>query len=153
VTTFAVSFLCALMWLSWILGGSFLSRGDAYCPAMRTDEIDERRVVQEREGADFVAFVYEGEKAVEASWSVSSYLLCETDLPAVLHWLEVTLPPRSCWSLGVVLQPEHPTEDSALRICWIVGADVLNAPPDARTAREQHLATEMLDRRHNVTLP
>lgn len=114
---------------------------------------DERYVVQERPGAHFVVFIYEGGDDQTTSWSVDSLLLIDTDVPQVLHWLRQNLPTDSCWSLGVVRDPEHPTAESNLKIDWVVGADVLNIDPRRRDPEERRLAEEMLARRHRVDLP
>ena len=53
----------------------------------------------------------------------------------VLHWLRDHLPSDSCWSLGIVLSPRHPTAESDLRVTWIVGADVLNSDPQQPDSR------------------
>src|SRR4051794_6663038 len=118
---------------------------------MQVTGVDERRLVREREGADFVVFIYEGDESPHSSWSVDSYVLTDTDVPQALHWLREHLPNDSCWSLGVVLGPPAPTPDSRLDVAWVVGADVLNQPD--RTPAEQALAEEMLARRHRVELP
>lgn len=120
---------------------------------MRATRIDERNVVGEGIGGNFVVFVYEGSDEQPAT-SVDSFLLTEAHLPDVLLWLKETLPLNSCWSLGVVEEPERPTARSDLRISWVVGADVLNiSPPGHIEPRERRLAEEMLARRHRVTLP
>ena len=93
---------------------------------MQVTGIDERNLVRDDSGANFVAFIYEGGDAPRGSWSVDSLLLTDTDVPQVLHWLRQNLPTNSCWSLGVVSDPEHPTAETDLQIDWIVGADVLN---------------------------
>lgn len=120
---------------------------------MRVTGFDERHLVREGPSANFVVFIYEGGHAAERSWSVDSLLLTDTDLPQVLHWLRQNLPTNSCWSLGVVLDPEHPTAESDLKIDWIVGSDVLNADTRRLDPEEQHLAEQMLARRHGVDLP
>ena len=58
------------------------------------------------------------------------------------------MPSDSCWSLGVVLGPEHPTPESDLNVAWVVGADALNSDPSKLDPTEQRLAEEMLARRH-----
>ena len=78
---------------------------------MRVTGIDERNLVRDTPGADFVVFIYTGGDASgSSSWSVDSLLLTGTDIPQVLHWLRQNLPTDSCWSLGVVplLLPPHP---------------------------------------------
>ena len=119
---------------------------------MRVTGFDERHVVRERHGGDFVVFVYEGSDRPHTSWSVDSLLLTDTDVPQVLDWLRENLPVDSCWSLGVVLDPEHATPESDLQIAWIVGADVLNMDPRDWTSGERRVAEEMLARRHRVEL-
>jgi hypothetical protein len=52
---------------------------------MRVQGIDERNLVEVRDGGNFVVFIYEGSD--ETSWSVNSYLLTDADLPSVLRWL------------------------------------------------------------------
>jgi hypothetical protein len=110
--------------------------------------IDERHVVGERIGANFVVFIYEGGDAPQRSWSVDSYLLSGRDLPSVLGWLADSLPVDCCWSLGVVEEPEWPTAETDIRVSWISGGDVLNIAPSQRDPHEQRLADEMLARRH-----
>ncbi|MCB0896076.1 MAG: hypothetical protein KDB43_12010 [Nocardioidaceae bacterium] len=119
---------------------------------MQVTGFDERHLTREAVGANFVVFIYEGGDAADRSWSVDSLLLTDTDVPGVLHWLRDHLPSDSCWSLGIVLSPEHPTAESDLRVTWIVGADVLNSDPSNLTPEEQQLAEEMLARRHRVAL-
>ena len=53
----------------------------------------------------------------------------------------------------MVTEPPQPTRDSLLTVDWLIGADVLNVPPDRRDVAEQRLADKMLARRHRVTLP
>lgn len=113
---------------------------------------DERCMVREGTGANFAVFIYEGGDAPDRSWSVDSLLLSNTDLPHVLNWLRESLPTDSCWSLGVVLDPDHPTAESDLNVVWIVGADVLNIDPGRLDPEERRLAEEMLARRHTVEL-
>jgi hypothetical protein len=72
---------------------------------MRATGIDERCLVREGVGGNFLVFIYEGVDNPGWSWSVDSYLLTDTDLPHVLQWLHQNLPVDSCWSLGVVLDP------------------------------------------------
>lgn len=104
---------------------------------MRATGIDERNLVQEGRGANFVVFIYEGGDAPNTSWSVDSLLLTDTDVPQVLDWLRESLPADSCWSLGVVLDPAVPTAESDLSVRWIVGADVLNMAPRHRSPVEK----------------
>lgn len=119
---------------------------------MQITGFDERHLTDEAVGANFVVFVYEGGDAADRSWSVDSLLLTDTDVPRVLRWLGEHLPSDSCWSLGIVLDPEHPTTESGLRVAWIVGADLLNHQPDNLAPDERHLVEEMLARRHRVAL-
>ena len=118
---------------------------------MKVEGIDERRVVREGIGGNFVVFVYEGSEQDPGS-SVDSYLITDADIPSALGWLERHLPVNACWSLGVVEDPENPTAHSDLRISWVVGADVLNMSPRHRGQREQSLVQEMLERRNGTTL-
>jgi hypothetical protein len=119
---------------------------------MRAVEIDERHLVREREGANFLLYVYEGsELSPRTSWSVASTMLLDTDLPSVLRWLPEHLPQDACWSLGVVTSPPYPNQDSDLVVDWIVGADVLNMPGSGGI--EEALAADMLARRDRATLP
>jgi hypothetical protein len=118
---------------------------------MQVHGFDERHVVCEGIGGNFVVFIYEGGEEHPGA-SVDTYLLTDADLPGVLRWLQEALPINSCWSLGVVGEPASPTPESPLRISWIVGADVLNMAPGDRDPREQGLADEMLARRHGVGL-
>jgi hypothetical protein len=130
--------------------------------AVRVEDIDERHLVQEVDGANFVVFIFVGSERSDTSWSVDSYLITDADLPEVLRWLTEELPTDSdadhdvgtitCWSLGLVRHPARPTTESDVHIAWIVGSDVLNTPPASRSAHEQRLADEMLTRRHHVTL-
>jgi hypothetical protein len=120
--------------------------------AVQVTGFDERHLVQEGQGASFVVFIYEGGDAPGTSWSVDSVLLTDTDVPQILHWLRQNLPTNSCWSLGVVLDPEHPTAETDLQIDWIVGADVLNSDRRTWDPQERRLAEEMLTRRHRVDL-
>jgi hypothetical protein len=112
---------------------------------------DERHLVREGNGANFVVFIYEGGNAPQTSWSVDSLLLTDTDVH-VLRWLEEDLPTDSCWSLGVVLHPEHPTPESDLDVAWVVGADVLNMVTAQMAPDDRRLAEEMLARRHSTDL-
>jgi hypothetical protein len=121
--------------------------------AVQVTGFDERHLVREGPGANFVVFIYEGGDTAGRSWSVESLLMTDTDVPQALHWLRQNLPTDACWSLGVVLDPEHPTAESDLKIDWIVGADVLNIDPGKRDPELQRLAEEMLARRHRVHLP
>lgn len=127
-------------------------RARATLAAMQVTGFDERHVVHEGIGANSVVFIYEGGDAFGTSWSVDSLLLTDTDVPHVLGWLLEKLTRDSCWSLGVVLDPEHPTAASDLTVAWIVDADLLNADPRRLDPEERLLAEEMLARRHRVTL-
>lgn len=118
---------------------------------MRVIGFDERHVVSEGVGANFVVFIYEG-GGEGCSWSVDSLLLSGSDLPHVLDWLRANLPVDSCWSLGVVLAPEQPTADSDLSIRWIVGDDLLNSDLNDLSPTQQRVAEQMLARRHRVGL-
>lgn len=120
---------------------------------MQVRPIDERCLARERNGASFVVFIYQGGDARDASWAVDSRLLTDADLLEVLHWLTENLPRDCCWSLGLVRDPVEPTGESEVDVSWIVGADVLNTSPAARSADEQRIAEEMLARRHRVALP
>jgi hypothetical protein len=129
---------------------------------MRVEGFDERHIVREMKGAHFVAFIYTGSNDSDISWSVDSYLINDADVPEVLRWLAEKLPTDAdaeldpgtitCWSLGIVRDPDQPTTASAMDIAWVIGSDVLNAPSASRSAHEQRLADEMLARRHRVTL-
>ncbi len=128
---------------------------------MNVEGIDERHLGASRQGADFLVFIYEGGdrvhtspsgERVNASWSVDSLLLTDGDLPGVLGWLRENLPVNCCWSLGVVLQPQHPTPESEVAVSWVVGADVLNTSPHHWSPEEKRLADDMLTRRHHVSL-
>jgi hypothetical protein len=129
---------------------------------MRVQGFDERHLVQEANGSNFVVFIYIGSTDPDDSWSVYSYLITEADLPEVLRWLieelatdtfaDLDMGTITCWSLGVVRQPARPTTESDLEIAWVVGSDVLNASPASRSSHEQRLADEMLARRHHITL-
>ena len=129
---------------------------------MRVEEIDERHLVREREGADFVVFIYMGGEARNTSWSVYSYLITDADLPQVLRWLTEKLPTDrdvaldagtiTCWSLGLIRDPAQPTTETDVDVAWIVGSDVLNSDPATLSSHEQRIADEMLARRHNVAL-
>jgi hypothetical protein len=118
---------------------------------MHVTGFDERHMVQEVTGGNFVVFIYEGGDA-SRSWSVDSLLLTDTDVPQVLNWLRQNLPTDACWSLGVVRDPSDPTAESDLDVAWIVGADVLNSDPRTWDPDERRLAEEMLARRHRVEL-
>lgn len=120
---------------------------------MEIDGIDERALSRERNGANFLVFIYESGDSASTSWSVDSYLMRDSVLDEVLLWLQQNLPIDSCWALGVVLAPTQPTLQSELEVAWIVGADVLNSQPRDRTADEERLVTEMLARRHRITIP
>lgn len=119
---------------------------------MRVVGIDERHLVREREGANYLLYVYDGsELEPRTSWSVTSRLLLDTDVPTILRWLPEHLPRDACWSLGVVTSPPYPDEDSDVVVDWIVGADVLNTPGSGGI--EAELAADMLARRDRATLP
>lgn len=130
--------------------------------AMRAEVIDERHLRRERDGADFVVFIYTGAEARNTSWSVSSYLITDADLPEVLRWLAEMMPTDSevaldsgavtCWSLGLVRDPAQPTTASDVEVAWIVGSDVLNRDPAHLSSDEQRIADEMLARRHHVAM-
>ena len=62
---------------------------------MQVEEIDERHVVQEVDGANFVVFIYIGRDDPHFSWSVYSYLITDADLPEVFRWLTEELPTDS----------------------------------------------------------
>ena len=132
--------------------------GGAYPVAMRVQGIDERRLSRERDGADFVVFIYHpGHGAPQpvgsvTSWAVDSLLITDAALPEVLRWLEENVPRDSCWSLGIVRAPARASPESALDVSWIVGSDVLNTSPAHRSPEQQRLAEEMLARRHRVDL-
>lgn len=114
--------------------------------------IDERNLVGERDGANFLVFIYEGGVNADlgTSWSVDSYLLTHADLPGVFRWLRENLPRDCCWSLGVVEEPRTPTPETEVSISWVVGSDVLNRDPRNLDANERRIAEEMLTRRHHV---
>lgn len=128
---------------------------------MRVETIDERKVY-ERDGTNFVVFIFKGSDRPNVSWSVHSYLVTDADLPEVLRWLTDNLPtesdanrnpdPITCWSLGLVRDPVRPTRESDMDVAWIVGADVLNKQEAYLTSHEQRIADQMLARRHNVAL-
>ena len=120
---------------------------------MRVTGFDERHLVGESPGANFVVYIYEGGDAPQQSWSVDSLLMTDTDVPQILHWLRTNLPTDSCWSLGIVLEPQRPTAESDLNVSWVVGADVLNIDPSRWDPEDRRLAEEMLARRHRVDLP
>ena len=119
---------------------------------MQVRRIDERRIVREHDGGDFVVFIHTGDDAPQTSWAVDSLLVTGAALPEVLHWIEENVPPGSCWSLGVVRSPAGPSPESALDVAWIVGSDVLNMSPSDRSPDQQRMAEEMLARRHRVEL-
>lgn len=119
---------------------------------MQVAGVDERNLMREDLGSNFLVFIYEGGDAQNMSWSVDSYLLTGTDLPHVVGWLRQNLPTDSCWALGVVRHPAMPTPGSAVDVAWVVGADVLNMAPEHWSPAEHRLAEEMLARRHRVTL-
>lgn len=120
---------------------------------MRIEGIDERALARERHGADFLVFIYQSGNSTSTSWSVDSYLITDSALDGVLHWLRENLPVDSCWALGVVETRARPTAESDVEVAWIVGADVMNTQPRDRTADEQRVVTEMLARRHRVAFP
>lgn len=66
----------------------------AYSGGMRVETIDERKVY-ERDGNNFVVFIYRGSDRPNVSWSVHSYLLTDADLPEALLWLTENLPTES----------------------------------------------------------
>lgn len=118
---------------------------------MKVECVDERSLGEQGYGANFVAFIYDGDDDDrDTSWSVDSFLLTETDLPQALGWLRENLPQGCCWSLGVVLEPRRPTPADGIDVAWIIGDDVLNVPPESRDAEEQRVAEEMVTRRHRV---
>ena len=119
---------------------------------MRVQGIDERNLARERNGANFVVFIYYGGDGPTTSWAVDSLLITDADLSEVLHWLTENLPTGSCWSLGLVRDPAQPSTESDVDVSWIVGSDVLNIAADNRSADQQRIAEEMLARRHRVTL-
>lgn len=119
---------------------------------MRVIGIDERHMVRERDGAHFVVFIYEGDGSRHTSWAVDSLLLTDATFPDVLRWLAENLPTNCCWCLGLVRDPERPSEGSDLDVSWVVGSDVLNTDPSDRSPYAQRMAEEMLARRHRVTL-
>ena len=119
---------------------------------MQVRGVDERRVVHEHDGGDFVVFIYTGGDAPQTSWAVDSLLVTGATLPEVLRWVEENVPTGSCWSLGVVRSPDRPTPESEMDVCWIVGSDVLNMSPSDRSPDQQRMAEEMLARRHRVDL-
>lgn len=121
---------------------------------MRAAGVDERKVRYERE-PEFLVFIYKGHPGVEPidySWSVDSYLFCDTDFAGVLGWLRENLPVDCCWSLGVVQRaPRVPVmADSEFAVAWIVGGDVLNVPVSARSTEVARIARGMMERRHSV---
>jgi hypothetical protein len=120
---------------------------------MQAHAIDERHLVHEVPTANYLAYFFVGGDRARTSWSVHSHLLTDCQLPEALRWLASHVPTNACWALGVVLEPERPTAGSDVRVAWIIGADVLNTDPRDRTAREQHIADEMLARRNRVDLP
>lgn len=133
------------------LGGEELCGVLPWCD-MKVEGIDERNLLHDGPGGNFVVFIYEGGNEHTSSWSVDSYLFTDAGLPDVLRWLSDNLPMECCWSLGVVTTPEWPTPETEVDVSWVVGADVLNTDPRHRTEDEQRLAVEMLARRHRVAL-
>ncbi|CAM3520353.1 hypothetical protein [Nocardioides zeicaulis] len=119
---------------------------------MLVQGIDERRLARERNGADFVVFIYTGGDAPQTSWAVDSLLITEAVMSEVLQWLTDNLPAGSCWSLGLVHGPAQPSEDTDVDVAWIVGSDVLNISPSDRSRDQQLIAQEMLARRDRVVL-
>lgn len=123
---------------------------------MQVTGFDERYLVRDRPGAHFVVFIYEG-GSYEASgqpstsWSVDSHLLTDTEFPEVLDWVREHLPNAACYSVGVVIDPAHPTTDTDLDVTWVLGADVLNKPPHYWTPDERRIAEGMLARRDRGT--
>lgn len=117
---------------------------------MEATGIDERRMVSERIGADFLVFFYEGEE--NPGSYVDSLLLTNADLPAALAWVRDNIPTNACWSLGVITSPTPATTETEVEAAWIIGADVLNLNPDDRSAAEERVAREMLARRDSVDL-
>ncbi len=120
---------------------------------MKVEGIDERHLLHERNGADFLVFIYQGSGGPQAAWSVDSRLITDADLPGVLRWLAENLPTDSYWSLGLVRGLTQPTTESDLDVAWIVGSDVLNMDPSNRSSQEQRIAEEILARRHRVAFP
>ena len=75
----------------------------ACAAAIRVTRIDERNLDREGRGANFVVFIHESGDAPNASWSVDSYLLTDTDLRT------------SC--IGSV-RACRPTRAGVLESCW-----------------------------------
>lgn len=124
--------------------------GGSYAPHMQVQGIDERRLMMERHGADFLVFIYMGGRGHEGS-IVDSYLLTDSDVPSALAWLRDNLPKDACWALGVVTDPVPATPETDVDVAWIIGADVLNY--DLGEIPEwQPIAEEMLARRDSVSL-
>lgn len=123
-----------------------------YSGTMQIEVIDERHMIHERNGANFLVFIYYGGSAPNGSWAVDSRLITNAELSEVLSWLTANLPTDSCWSLGHVRDPAQPTTESNIDVSWIVGSDVLNRDPSDRSSEEQRIAEEMLARRHHVRL-
>lgn len=119
---------------------------------MLVQGIDERRLTRERNGADFVVFIYTGGDAPQTSWAVDSLLITEAVISEVLGWLTDNLPVGSCWSLGLVREPAQPSEDTDVDVAWIVGSDVLNMSSSDRSPDQQRIAEEMMARRDRVAL-
>jgi hypothetical protein len=120
---------------------------------MRVMRIDERNLVQDGPGVNFVVFLYEGGDGATTSWSVDSYLVTDAEFTDVLDWLRENLPRHACYSVGVVIDPPGPTADSDVDVTWVLGADVLNTDPRHWTSSERRIAEGMLARRHRVTIP
>lgn len=126
---------------------------------MRVEGIDERRVY-ERDGTNFVVFLYKSLDRPYVSWAAYSHPITDVDLPEALRWLAEELPTDAsldadeicCWPLGLVRDPVRPTSESDVNVTWIVGADVLNKQEEYLTAHERRIADEMLARRHTVAL-
>jgi hypothetical protein len=123
---------------------------------MRVTGFDERYLVRDRPGTHFVVSIYqggsyEGGGQPDTPWSVDSHLLTDTEFTEVLGWVRENLPREACYSVGVVIDPAHPTVDSDLDVSWVLGADVLNKPPRYWTSSEQLIAKGMLARRHRDT--
>ncbi len=114
--------------------------------------IDERRLTRERDGADFVVFIYTGGDAPQTSWAVDSLLITDAAMSEVLRWLMDNLPTGSCWSLGLVCEPAQPSKDTDLDVAWVVGSDVLNISPSDRSPDQQRIAEDMMARRDQVVL-
>ena len=119
---------------------------------MQVLRIDERRLTSERNGADFVVFIYTGGGAPQSSWAVDSLLITDAAMSEVLRWMTENLPTGSCWSLGLVREPVRPSTETDVDVAWIVGSDVLNISPSDRSPDQRRVAEEMLARRDQVAL-